>query len=77
MRESGNDTPVIAGLVAGALAGAVLAAALLRRRHSSGPGSVTQPLQLPPPDSAVLAEARAAAAEITARLRGAFPHLNQ
>lgn len=77
MSESGNDTPVIAGLVAGVLAGAVLAAALLRRRHSSGPGSVTQPLQLPPPDSAVLAEARAAAGEITARLRGAFPHLNQ
>lgn len=77
MSESGNDTPVIAGLVAGVLAGAVLAAALLRRRHSSGPGSVTQPLQLPPPDSAVLAEARTAAGEITARLRGAFPHLNQ
>ncbi len=67
----------MAGVIVGAFVGAAAATIALRRRFPAGPGSNERALELPPPDDATLATARAEAAAIVARLRRAFPHPDQ
>lgn len=67
----------MAGIIVGALVGAAAATIALRRRFPAGPGSDERALELPPPDNATVAAARAEAAAIVARLRSAFPHPGQ
>ncbi len=63
------------GVVIGAFVGAIAATLALRRQLPAGPGSDERMLELPPPDDATLARARAEAAAIVTRLRRAFPNL--
>ncbi|MDW8148662.1 MAG: hypothetical protein RMJ54_09970 [Roseiflexaceae bacterium] len=63
------------GIIIGAFAGAVATTIALRRRFPAGAGSDERALELPPPDDATLAAARAEAAAIVSRLRRAFPDL--
>ncbi|NWG22657.1 MAG: hypothetical protein HXY39_20310 [Chloroflexi bacterium] len=77
MGDQEKDDPLVMGMIAGALVGAIAAAALLARRPPLGAGSDTRSLELPPPDSATIAEARVVAGSIVARLRDAFPNLER
>lgn len=73
--RSGNG--LMAGVIVGAFVGAIAATIALRRRFSASAGSDEHALELPPPDDATLATARAEATAIVARLRRAFPHADQ
>lgn len=72
-RQSGDG--FFTGIIVGAFVGAIAATVALRRRFPAGPGSDERMLELPPPDEATLATARAEAAAIVTRLRRAFPNL--
>lgn len=75
MNERQTGDGFITGVIIGAFVGAMAATIALRRGFTIGPGSDERMLDLPPPDDATLATARAEAAAIVARLRRAFPNL--
>ena len=77
MDDHQPENGLMAGIIVGAFVGAATATIALRRRFPAGPGSDERMLELPPPDDATLATARAEAAAIAARLRRVFPHPGQ